>query len=205
MRLPIATAVAIAVGLIILAGYFVVFPLLQDIRTMLIGWGVVLAGVATLVGIFNLLGVHWRKMLARPRRDWYSLALIGAFCVTFITGLVLTPADSEFQKVVTFIQAPVEMSILALLAVSLAFACLRLLQRRQSLMSGVFLISAVIFLIINTGYLSALSQVPGLSELYGLLTRMPLAGARGILLGVALGSLTAGLRVIMGFDRPYRG
>ena len=34
---------------------------------------------------------------------------------------------------------------------------------------------------------------------------LPVAGARGILLGIALGSLTAGLRILMGADRPYSG
>jgi hypothetical protein len=32
-----------------------------------------------------------------------------------------------------------------------------------------------------------------------------LGGARGILIGVALGTLTTGLRVLFGADRPYGG
>jgi len=31
------------------------------------------------------------------------------------------------------------------------------------------------------------------------------AGARGILIGIALGALTTGLRVLFGVDRPYGG
>jgi len=31
------------------------------------------------------------------------------------------------------------------------------------------------------------------------------AGARGILLGMALGTLTTGLRILFGADRPYGG
>jgi hypothetical protein len=34
---------------------------------------------------------------------------------------------------------------------------------------------------------------------------LAMGGARGILLGVALGTLTTGLRVLMGTDRPYGG
>jgi hypothetical protein len=30
-----------------------------------------------------------------------------------------------------------------------------------------------------------------------------MAGARGILLGVALGTVATGLRVLLGIDRPY--
>ncbi len=205
MRAPLAAAIAIAVGSIVLAGYFFPLQLLKDVQALLIGWGVILTGVAALVGIFNLVGVHWRKMSAPTESDVYSPLLILAFLVTFVAGLILTPAGAQFQKVVTFIQAPVEMSMLALLAISLAYACLRLLQRRKTTLSLVFLISALVFLIIGSGYLSALYQIAGLSDLYGLLTRLPLAGSRGILIGIGLGSLTAGLRILMGFDRPYSG
>jgi hypothetical protein len=34
---------------------------------------------------------------------------------------------------------------------------------------------------------------------------LPVAGGRGILLGIALGSLMAGLRILFGADRPYSG
>jgi hypothetical protein len=34
---------------------------------------------------------------------------------------------------------------------------------------------------------------------------MAAGGARGILIGVALGALTTGLRVLFGADRPYGG
>jgi hypothetical protein len=34
---------------------------------------------------------------------------------------------------------------------------------------------------------------------------LALGGARGILIGVTLGTLTTGLRVIFGADRPYGG
>jgi len=43
-----------------------------------------------------------------------------------------------------------------------------------------------------------------LGELRAWLTQVwAVAGARGILLGVALGAAATGLRVIMGVDRPY--
>jgi len=32
-----------------------------------------------------------------------------------------------------------------------------------------------------------------------------MAGIRGILMGVALGSIATGLRILMGADRPYGG
>jgi hypothetical protein len=60
MRSPVATAIAIAFGLLVLMGYFIPadFAPLQFVlvvRSILIGWAVILAAVAALVGVLNLL------------------------------------------------------------------------------------------------------------------------------------------------------
>ncbi len=205
MRAPVSTAIAIAVGTIILLGYFVPLALLQNIRVLLLGWAVALLGVATLVGILNMVGVHWRRIRSEEKRDYYSVIFLLAFMVTLIFGLWRSPSDPTFQKAVTSIQAPVATTLMALLAVSLAYSSLRLLQKQQGVMAVIFLISALVFLVLLSGYLPLSSDVPVLNSALGFLNRLPLAGARGILLGVALGSLTTGLRILLGADRPYSG
>ncbi|NMC53403.1 MAG: hypothetical protein GYA48_07180 [Chloroflexi bacterium] len=199
MKSPVSTAVAIAVGLIVLLGFFIPVALLQNLREVLVGWAAILAGVAGLVAILNLMSAHWRKLASAGKRDVYSLALLLAFVVTLAAGLWLTPANADYQRVVTAIQAPVETSLLALLAFSLAYASLRLLQRRRDLMSVIFVISAVVFLFLFSGFL------PAAGNFFGFLQRLPMAGARGILLGVAAGSVMTGLRILLGADRPYSG
>jgi hypothetical protein len=45
-----------------------------------------------------------------------------------------------------------------------------------------------------------------LAELRSWIARVPAAaGARGLILGVALGIVATGLRVLAGVDRPYEG
>jgi hypothetical protein len=206
MRAPLATGVAIVVGLIILFGYFIPYPPLQNGRALLLSWAVTLAGVALLVGVANLVGTHWRKLVgARRERDFYSLFLILAFFITFITGIFLTPSSTLFQKAVTAVQAPVETSLMALLSVTLAYACLRLFQKRRALSSFFFIISVFVFLLLGSGLLYFLGNASFLRNSIGLMQQIPLAGGRGILLGIALGTITAGLRILFGSDRPYRG
>lgn len=205
MRNPIATAIAIAVGLIILIGYFIPLGVLTYIRTYLLDWAIGLAGVASLVAIINLVMVHMRKIRNKREPDRYSIFLIIAFVATFVTGLVLGPASKTFQNIITSIQIPIEASLMAVLAISLTYASLRLFKRRKGWMAFLFVISTVIFLIIGSGFLSIGSQVPLLREILGAINTLPIAGARGILLGVALGGLTTGLRILMGADRPYSG
>jgi hypothetical protein len=49
-------------------------------------------------------------------------------------------------------------------------------------------------------------QVPALTTLQTWVTQVPaVAGARGILIGITLGILATGLRILIGSDRPYEG
>jgi hypothetical protein len=205
MRAPVATAVAIAIGLVILLGYFFPITALSNVRDVLLGWAVSLAGVAVLVGILNLLGVHLRRLTAPQNRDYYSLILIVAFLVTAGAGFILGPLHPQFIKVVTNIQMPIEAALMGLLAVSLAYACLRLYQRRKGWMTVVFILSAVVFLLVGSSYLAIGNSIPAVKSFVDLLTQFQIAGSRGILLGIALGSLLTGLRIILGADRPYSG
>jgi hypothetical protein len=72
-------------------------------------------------------------------------------------------------------------------------------------MGIVFLLTAVIL------FLGSATLPFGDVPLIGTLIRpwvsqiWALGGARGILIGVALGTLTTGLRVLFGIDRPYGG
>jgi len=104
------------------------------------------------------------------------------------------------------IQLPVEASLMALLAVTLTYASIRLLRRRLNLLSVIFLLTALLVLF-GTTSLPFLGEVPGLGGfMRQIITPIfATAGARGILLGVALGTLTTGLRVLLGADRPYGG
>ncbi len=205
MRSPVVTAVTIAVGLIVLVGYFLSSALIQNVRALLINWGVSLAGVAALIGILNLLVVHWHKASGKENRNPYSLLLLLAFLVTFAAGMWLTPANPGFQHVITSIQVPIETSLMALLAVTLGYASLRLLQRRKGIMGVLFVFSAIIFILFLSGFLPVVQQLPLVGGAANLVNRLPIAGGRGILLGIAIGSLMTGLRIFLGADRPYNG
>ena len=92
---------------------------------------------------------------------------------------------------------------MALLVVTLAYASLRLLHRRSiNLLSASFVISAIVFLLLNLGFITS---VPFLRDLATGINQLPVGGTRGILIGVALGTLATGLRIILGGDRPYGG
>jgi hypothetical protein len=202
MKSPLATAIAITVGVIVLAGYFITSALLQNIRFFLIDWAIILAGVAGIIGIFSLLRTHWRKVRSK---EYGSLIVLVAFIITAALGLLLGADHPQFQTVVSGIQVPIEASLMAVLTFSLVFAAIRLFQQKKSLMGTVFLISILVFLVAGSSFLGYAQTIPGMGLVISAIQNLPIAGARGILLGISLGGIAAGIRVLIGAERPYRG
>jgi hypothetical protein len=206
MKAPLTTLVAIFSGLIVLLAYFITFGPLQGVSQIIINWAVSLSGVAVLAAIISLLAAHWQKMRQKRAADRYSLLVIFGFSLVFLAGLVFGgPGNLDVQNVVTRIILPIEAGLLGALAIGLTVAAFRLYRARRGWMTLVFGISTLLFVLLNSGVFTTSLDIPLIKNALGVLQRLPDAGARGILLGLALGAVTAGLRIILGVDRPYNG
>ena len=204
MRNLAYTAIAIAVGLVVLVGYFLQLELLVNLRLVLLEWATLLVAVALLVGVINLLSVHWRKSTSDNPNRVNSIVLIVAMVITLGVAGYYGPTHPYSLWIFNYIQIPIEGSLMAILAVVLIYAGVRLLRRKPNLLSIVFIATAVVILLM-TGPLFGI-DIPGLAELRIWIGKVPaVAGARGILLGVSLGIVAAGLRILIGADRPYGG
>lgn len=199
----LSTAIAISFGMLVLLGYF--FDL-KYIRVELLNWAIILAAFAVLIGLCNLLIVHVNKIRHKEKGSIYSLLLVVSMLGTFMLAVILKPEHPAVVAVFSAVQLPVEASLMALLAVTLTYASFRLLRRRLNLFSIIFLVTALLILL-GTAPLPFYGDIPGVSDFVRpfLAQVMAASGARGILLGVALGTLTTGLRVLLGADRPFGG
>lgn len=210
LNAPVSTAIAIGVGIIVLAGYFI--PSIESIRFIFLRTGLVLAAVALLVGIFNLISVHIKKIGGENENSGYSLILLIALLVTLVIGIIDMVQNYLFGQpnfqmtnwVFTNIQLPIETSLLAVTAVSLIYAAASILRKRMDLFSITFFF--VLLLILLGSFSIPPATVPFLGVIRDWILRVPaLGGARGLLIGIALGTITTGIRILMGTDRPYGG
>jgi hypothetical protein len=208
VRYVLPAAVAIGVGLTTLIGLLTPIPLLIGVRLVMVDWAAVLAGLALLLGVLNLLLVHMRKVQVGSKGWSYSLVVVATVVVVLFLGLLEGQAaifesgsltHTLFSGVVMAGQA----TLASLVMFVLVYAAARALRNRPSPWTVGFLVVVVIVLI---GWLPlTVFQVSGLSNLRNWLIQVPgTAGARGILLGVALGSVLVGLRVLTGVERPYK-
>jgi hypothetical protein len=198
--------VAGAAGVFVLLGYFTNLDVFVNLRLVLLRWGVLLAAGGLGIGLINLASVHLAKVSDQDAGWPYSGVLIVFFTFTLALGLFFGPDSTWTLFVFKYVQLPLESSLMAVLAIVLVLAGIRLLSRRRNLLSLVFVVTAILILL-GTGPWpgsSPKATPEGIAQLRAWLAQVwAAAGARGILLGVAIGAVVTGLRVLMAADRPY--
>jgi hypothetical protein len=203
----LTAAIAIASGLIVLLGYFYPLDALIQLRVILTDWAVIIAAVAVLVGVANLVFVHMDKIRRREKNSIYGVLLIFSLLLTFGLGMAFGPNSQIVRIAIDAVIVPVEASLMGILAVTLIYASIRLLRRRADAMTVIFLIVATLFLIavVIPSLLGPVSSDLLAGPILQLLHTFSDGGARGLLIGIALGALLTSLRVLFGIDRPYGG
>lgn len=214
---PVSTAFAISFGLVVLLGY--IFGVNQEGESTMLGilrdyflrGAVLMAAVALFVGIVNLASVHTEKIKKKDSTEYSVLLLISLFGTLSIGVFdllgIYTSGEKELiglQWLFSNIQIPVGSSLMALLAISLAFSSARLFSRRMTVFTMIFLGVFIFVLLVAIPIVS--NKYPILSDIRNWIYQVPVVGgARGILIGVALGIIATGLRILIGSDRPYKG
>ncbi len=201
IRAPVSTAVAIAVGFLVLISLLI--PGLEDLRNQILNWAILLAAIALLLGLANLFQVHFNKVRDREKPVYSSILLV-AMLVTF--GLTLWQgSQGDVPKwIFNNLQLPIETGLMAVLAVSLTIAAARFFQSRSDLMGFVF-IGALFIALLAAAPVFGL-ELPIFTQVVGpIINSLSISAARGLLIGVGLGTLATGLRILLGADRPYGG
>lgn len=190
------------VGLLVLADFFVNSVSVSALSLYLIRTASIVAAFAVILGTINVLTVHLGK-LRRQDKGWgYSIILLGAMFFTLGVGFLTGGAASvQMQEIFEVVLFPLEATLFSLMAFFVITAAYRTFRVR----------SFDTALFVTFGILVLLGQVPIGVRLWDQLPVIKdwvldvpaLAGARGILLGVVLGTLATGLRVLLGIDRPY--
>ena len=213
----IATLIAGVAGLIVLVDFAGAMPSVDQLARIAIDWAALLAALALIVGLLNVTAGHVSRV-ARRQPDWYySLVLLVSMVLVIVTGtlvgfwsdageikMVVLPSslvEQPIRDIFRAIYEPLAGSFLALLAFFSLSAALRALRRR-TLDALVILIVALLVLTLNA--LPSAQELPVLGESVRWASDyIALAGARGLLIGAALGAVVAGVRVLLGFDQPY--
>ncbi len=168
----------------------------------------IVGAIAVIIGIFNLCGAHLRTLRKFPNGLYSLLTLLTLVLVVALRILerlgVLKVGDSADPLVTLTImdavQVVVESALAGLLFFFLVYAAYRMMRRGVTFWNVLFLTSLVIVLV---GY-STLPGMEALSSLRDWILNVPVtAGTRGLLIGVAIGTVTVGVRLLIGRDRTF--
>ena len=195
------TILAMLAGILILLGYLLPVPLLATLRdVILLRWAVVLAAFALIVAYLSLLRVHLLRLTSVRKKKFTSLLVIVSALGTLALVLVQGVEGVWTQQVLTAVLIPGESALLALTAVTLIVAGMRILRARRTAGAIIFVVAAGIILLTTVAY----SVYPDiLAMLRQGVDTLATAGMRGIVMGVALGVTLTGLRILLGIDRPH--
>ncbi len=153
------------------------------------------SAVTIIIGIANLLYVHLNRVL---RGAFFSIVLVASFGVT-IWWYWSNQGDTSLLAAV---QVPIESALAALLFLSMAQGGARIMSKRADIW-GLLFVTVLVLVLLGTLPIESLAPLRAWSDW---LLEVPVsAGARAILLGIALGAVVTGMRVLLGQDRSYRG
>ncbi len=213
----ITSALVIGIGLLTVAGLVVGGDLgwlsaiveafrIRDISSIFLQLATITAATTILIGILNLLVVHLRRVGRREKGWGYSLLLVLSALAVIVLAVLERAGVLKGEPALTTIlfesvQVSIESALAGLVLFALVFGAYRLMLRGVSWPKLLFVLALLLVL------LAALPlSAPGLlTSARDWLLAVPVsAGARGILLGIALATVVTGVRVLIGLDRSYR-
>ncbi len=207
MRKEIPFLISGITALFAVLAFFIPHRPFGGLQQKMLVWYSVVTGVAMLIGVQSLLNNHYKR-IRRGENIVYSSFLIAGFLVTFVLGVYSIRAygdafapNSPFMFIFNYAEVPLQSTMFALLAFFIASAAYRAMKIR-TVEASLLLIAAVIVML---GRVPVGAQIwSGMPSFAEWIMQIPnLAAQRGILIGVALGSVGMSLRIILGIEKPY--
>ncbi|UCD06229.1 MAG: hypothetical protein JSV98_03100 [candidate division WOR-3 bacterium] len=204
MKRKIPLGICLIMGIMMIIQFFIPHPVSLGFASTIYKWVIVLMAFALVLAIGNLIRHHTLKIRKR-KEDWpYSIVTLFGMTAMAVIGLIWgVDPDSLYQRIFLNILAPLGGTMFALLAYYMASAAYRAFRAR-SLEATLLLISAFIVMI---GFMPfgqyVHTRFPAFAEWVMQVPNM--ASQRGILLGVAFGSIATALKIILGIERSWLG
>jgi hypothetical protein len=196
--------VTFAVGAALIALFFVPHHQAQTVNAEILEWATIVYAFALILGSISLWNTHARKV--RNRIEGWPYSLVTMTVLVAVTGLGVLQGTGEGTVVYAIYQsvnAPLASTMFALLAFFIASAAFRAFRARN-LEATLLLVTAVLMMIGRVSIGEFLW--PGFPAFTEWLLDVPnLAAKRAIAIGVGLGAVSTGLKIILGIERSYLG
>lgn len=211
LRRTLPLIIAFVVGMIGIAVYYIPHEVAQNAERDLSLWLRIVYAFAFFLGLFSLLGLHWRRVRQQQAGWGYSLVvyvsfLLMAFFTLYNDGQGPFQPQAEtgaYPWLFKHVQVACGATMFSILAFFIASAAYRTFRARTP-EAAILLLAAVAVMLGRVPIGAYISDyIPSFAQ--WLMAVPNLAAKRGILLGVSLGAIATSLRIIFGIERSYLG
>ncbi len=203
MRRQIPLLITFVLGAFFTLEIFSPHKVVRGLADILLDWAAIIAAAAYVLGVVNVLQVNVPH-IRQQKEGWpYKAILLGTALITGCLGLFVGKDSGGYLWIYNYIFQACNATMFSLLAFFIASASFRAFRVRN-LEAGLLLGAAVMVMF---GRLSMAEAVwGGFLDLAEWTLDFPNnAGKRAILIGIALGAVSTGLRVILGLERSHLG
>jgi len=195
-------------GIIITSDWFIKWQPLQYTAQTLMNFQVILFSAMIYFGMVNLNIVHSRNIRKNLKSKKYydvftSVLLIGFLAIATIIGVFFGPKDPKYMFIYNNIYTPLTLTMGILITLNISSAIYRVLRPR-SIETTLLFVVALITIIINIPSTSV--YFPFLISIKKWIMDILVKSTyRSITIGLGLGGILLGLRVLIGKETSYIG
>jgi hypothetical protein len=194
---------AAVIGILILVSGYSDLDVIIQIRQAVLQYAGYLLGLILFFAIVDFILGRIRNLGDKNSSFINNFITIAVFFAVLIYGLSNSFENQGFQKTILDMQRSVESGLAGLICIVMIGGLYRLSKFRKGRLKTFFVLSAIIFLIIYSGIFYFFPENQVLLSIIGFIQTLPMGGIYGLLLGIGIGGLVTGIRVLFLAEHPY--